>query len=98
MTHGKTYNKSSRRINYKATKSKTNTGTTALERLNEWAEKYQVYVEAWAGFRKGMGTIDNIFILHCLVSHCVNENMKLFASFIDLKKKTPLISLFYGTN
>ena len=35
MTHGKTYNKSPRRINYKATKSKTNTGTTALERSVE---------------------------------------------------------------
>ena len=34
-THGKTYNKSPRRINYKATKSKTNTGTTALERSVE---------------------------------------------------------------
>ena len=32
MTHGKTYNKLPRRINHKATKSKTNTGTTALER------------------------------------------------------------------
>ena len=32
MTHGKTYNKSPRRINHKSTKSKTNTGTTALER------------------------------------------------------------------
>ena len=31
MTHGKTYNKSPGRINHKATKSKTNTGTTALE-------------------------------------------------------------------
>ena len=31
MTHGKTYNKSPCRINYKATKSKTNTRTTALE-------------------------------------------------------------------
>ena len=30
MTHGKTYNKSPRRINHKAIKSKTNTGTTAL--------------------------------------------------------------------
>ena len=28
MTHSKTYNKSPRRINHKATKSKTNTGTT----------------------------------------------------------------------
>ena len=32
MTQGKTQNKSPRRINDKATKSKTNTGTTALER------------------------------------------------------------------
>ena len=31
MTHGKTYNKSPRRINHKATRSKTNTGTTALQ-------------------------------------------------------------------
>ena len=35
MTHGKTYNKLPRRINLKATKSKTNTGTTALERSVE---------------------------------------------------------------
>ena len=35
MTHRKTYNKSPRRINQKATKSKTNTGTTALERSVE---------------------------------------------------------------
>ena len=31
ITQGKTLNKSPRRINHKATKSKTNTGTTALE-------------------------------------------------------------------
>ena len=35
MTHGKTYKKSPRRINHKATKSKTNTGTIALERSIE---------------------------------------------------------------
>ena len=35
MTHGTTYNKSPRRINHKATKSKTNTGTTTLERSVE---------------------------------------------------------------
>ena len=35
MTHGKTYNRSPRRINHKATKCKTNTGTTALERSVE---------------------------------------------------------------
>ena len=35
MTYSKTYNKSPRRINHKATKSKTNTGTTALEQSVE---------------------------------------------------------------
>ena len=35
MTHGKTYNKSPRRINHKATRRKTSTGTTALERSVE---------------------------------------------------------------
>ena len=35
ITQGKTYNKSPRRINHKAPKSKTNTGTTALERSVE---------------------------------------------------------------
>ena len=35
ITHGTTYNKSPRRINHKATKSKTNTGTTPLERSVE---------------------------------------------------------------
>ena len=35
MTHGKAYNKSPRRINHKATRSKNNTGTTALERSVE---------------------------------------------------------------
>ena len=32
---GKTYNKSPRRINHKASKSKTNTETTALEKSEE---------------------------------------------------------------
>ena len=35
MTHGKKYNKSPRRINHKATRRKTNTGTTVLERSVE---------------------------------------------------------------
>ena len=30
-------------------------------RLNSWADEYNIYVEAQAGFRRGMGTTDNIF-------------------------------------
>ena len=55
-------------------------------RLNDCAENYNVYIEAQAGFRKGMGTTDNIFILHGLISHCINNNEKLFAAFVDFQK------------
>ena len=48
MTHGKTYNKSPRRINHKATKSKTNTGITALERSVQ-----QTTGEGGGGGRRG---------------------------------------------
>ena len=33
-------------------------------RLTEWAETYYVCIEAQAGFRTGMGTADNLFVLH----------------------------------
>ena len=55
-------------------------------RLNEWAEKYHIYVEAQSGFRKGMSTVDNKFVLHSLITHSVNEKKKLYSAFIDFKK------------
>ena len=55
-------------------------------RLNEWAENYYVYIEAQAGFRKQMGTIDNIFVLHGLIRHFINEGKRLYAAFIDFTK------------
>ena len=53
-------------------------------RLDEWAENYHVYIVAHAGFRKGMGTTDNIFVLHSLISHCVNEKKEAFCSICRL--------------
>ena len=47
MTHGKTYIKSPRRINHKAPKSKTNTGTTALE----WSVEQTTGVGGGGGFK-----------------------------------------------
>ena len=35
-------------------------------RLNSWADKYSVYIEAQAGFRSNMGTVDNMFVLHVI--------------------------------
>ena len=55
------------------------------ERLNLWAEKYHVYIEAQAVFRKNMRTVDNIVILHGVITHLLN-NKKLYAAFVDYTK------------
>ena len=55
-------------------------------RLMEWAESYHVYIEAQAGFRAEMGTVDNTFVLHGLITHLINQGKKLFCAFVDYKK------------
>ena len=55
-------------------------------RLGEWAESYGVLIEAQAGFRPGMSTIDNIFVLHGLISHVINSGNRLYCAFIDFTK------------
>ena len=55
-------------------------------RLTERSEEYYVYIEAQAGFRECMGTVDNIFVLHGLSSHILNKGEKLFCAFVDFTK------------
>ena len=55
-------------------------------RLSEWAESYYVLIEAQAGFRAHMGTVDNIFVLHGLISHLLNQGKKLYCAFVDFTK------------
>ena len=55
-------------------------------RLHEWAENYEVLIEAQAGFRPGMSTIDNIFVLHGFITHRLNQGKKLYCAFIDFTK------------
>ena len=43
-------------------------------------------MEAQAGFRKNSGTVDNIFVLHGVINHMLNENKKLYVAFIDYTK------------
>jgi len=52
-------------------------------RLTDWAEDYYVYVEAQAGFRSHMSTVDNIFVLHGLLTHGLNQDKQLYCAFID---------------
>ena len=53
------------------------------QRLDNWAEKYGIYVEAQNGFRKGRGTVDIAFILQNMVNDFLEKDKKLFAFFID---------------
>ena len=55
-------------------------------RLGEWAENYHVLIEAQAGFRPGMSTIDNVFVMHGLLSHILNQGDKLYCAFVDYTK------------
>ena len=55
-------------------------------RLGEWAETYGLLIEAQAGFRPGMSTVDNNFVLHGLISHVLNSDCKLYCAFVDFTK------------
>ena len=33
-----------------------------------------------------MGTVDNIFVLHGIISHMLNEGKRLYCAFIDFTK------------
>ena len=56
------------------------------KRLTDWAESYSVFIEAQAGSRENMSTVDNIFVLHGLITHFINNGKQLFCSFIDFSK------------
>ena len=55
-------------------------------RLTDWAEAYSVFIEAQAGFRENMSTLDNSFVLHGLITHFLDNSKRLFFSFIDFSK------------
>ena len=38
------------------------------------------------GFRKGMGTSDNIFVLNNSITHFINNNERLYCAFVDFTK------------
>ena len=68
-------------------------------RLTTWAEECNVYIEAQAGFRSEMGTVDNIFNLHGLITHLINKGKKLYCAFVDFTKAFDfIIEIFYGIN
>ena len=54
-------------------------------RLNIFSDEMEIISGAQAGFRHGYSTLDNIFILHSLISIYFSSGKKLFCSFVDFK-------------
>jgi len=55
-------------------------------KLKSLAEKYNVYIEAQAGFRANMSTVDNIFVLNGLITHVLNQGKQLYTLMVDYTK------------
>ena len=55
-------------------------------RLADWSEKYCVLIEAQVGFRVNMSTVDDVFVLHSLLTRVLKEGKKLCCAFIDFTK------------
>ena len=54
-------------------------------------------MEAQAGFKKNMGTIDNIYVLHGVINHMLNENKNyMLLLLIILRLLTMLLGKIYG--
>jgi hypothetical protein len=51
-------------------------------RLSKWADLYGVYVVAQAGFRTKMGTVNNRFVLHGLITHMINQGRQHFVHLL----------------
>lgn len=56
-------------------------------RINEWSEAEQILPEGQAGFRRGRGCDDNIFVLNAQTALALkNPKGKLYAVFVDFRR------------
>lgn len=56
-------------------------------RLEEEMEEIGILQESQAGFRRGRGTLDNIFVLNHIIQRdrMAKESKKIYALFVDLR-------------
>lgn len=55
-------------------------------RLNEYSDAIKLISNNQAGFRKKHSTMDNIFIMHALISLYLSSGKKLYCTFVDFRK------------
>ena len=57
-----------------------------LNRLTKWTAEYDKITNKQFGFQKGKSTTDCVFLLHSIISKCLNSGEKLYCVFIDYEK------------
>ena len=55
-------------------------------RLTFWSDTYDIISDSQAGFPKGRGTIDTIFIIQSIVDYSLEQGEKVYCAFIDFRK------------
>jgi len=55
-------------------------------RLSDFIKLNKILEENQAGFRKGYGTVDHIFVFKCIIDLFCAKKRKLFCSFVDYQK------------
>ena len=55
-------------------------------RSDGWAEKYQIYIEAQNGFRRGKGIADRAYIFSNIINDFLAQGKKMYAYFVDYSK------------
>ena len=55
-------------------------------RLSTFLNNKKILVDEQNGFRKERSCIDHIFVLHSVVNNIINQKLKTFSAFLDLKK------------
>lgn len=62
-------------------------------RLENWVNSKDILPEFQAGFRRGRGTSDNIFVLNALIQKALNTiKGKLFVLFVDFRRAFPSLN------
>ena len=61
-------------------------GQCHKNRLIFGAESYDILLEEQAGFRSNRSTVDNLFVLHSIITSALQNGKKVFCAFLDFRK------------
>ena len=61
-------------------------GVIINEKVIQWAEGNKIWGEEQAGFRKGRGGLENLFIIRDLIEKSKATGKELYLAFLDIEK------------